>query len=127
MVKTKIMIVEDEIIIAKALSKELQDLGYEVCQLSSSGEKAIEIAENESPDLVIMDVRLHGEMDGIKAARDIKDRLGIPVIFITGFSDDKVKEKAGVTESYKYLVKPLRKNEIKSSVEMALQKHNPKR
>jgi len=125
MANEKIMIVDDEIIISKALRKVLEDLGYEVCQISSSGEEALEIAENEKPDLVIMDIHLQGKMDGIEAARQIKDRFGTPAIFITGYSEDEMKEKAGVTESYEYIVKPFQINEIKSSIELALQKHNP--
>jgi CheY-like chemotaxis protein len=125
MIKAKILIVEDEIIIARALRKEIEDLGYEVCPLSSSGEEAFEIAENEKPDLVIMDIHIQGTMDGVEAARQIKDRFGIPAIFATGYSEDEIKEKAEVTESYQYLIKPFGKNNIKSSIELSLQNHNP--
>jgi CheY-like chemotaxis protein len=125
MTKAKILIVEDEIIVAMALRKEIEDLGYEVCSLSLSGEEAFEIAENEKPDLVIMDIHIQGAMDGIEAARQIKDRFGIPIIFATGYSEDEIKKKAEVTESYQYLIKPFARNNIKSSIELSLQNHNP--
>lgn len=126
MAKTNIMIVEDEIIVAKALRKELEDLGYGVCQVTSSGKEALEIAENEKPDLVIMDIRLHGEMDGIEAAGEIKDRFGIPAIFVTGYSKDEMKERFGVVGSIGHVEKPWSRDKLKSSIETALQKHNPK-
>jgi CheY-like chemotaxis protein len=88
--------------------------------LASSGEQAIEIAENEKPDIMIMDIGLHGSMDGIEAAGQIKDRFGIPVIYVTGYADDNLKEKAGVDKPHEYLVKPITREDIKSSIEMAL-------
>jgi len=89
MTKAKILIVEDEFIIAKALSKEIEAYGYDVCALLFSGEDALEIAEKAKPDLVIMDIRLQGEMNGVEAARQIRNRFAIPVIYITGYSEDE--------------------------------------
>ena len=91
-----------------------------------SGEKALEIAEKDKPDLVFMDIHLSGEMGGIEAAGQIKDRFGIPVIFITGYSRDEMKERFGEIGSNGYLVKPWSRHELKSSIEMALRKHNTK-
>ena len=122
MSKTKILIVDDEIISASALAIELKDLGYETCSLAAFGEKAIEIAENEKPDVVLMDIGLCGPMDGIEAAGQIKNRFGIPVIYMTGYADEKIKEKAGVTEAYEYLIKPVQSIDIKNAIDSVLQK-----
>ena len=120
--KAKVMIVEDEIITGAALRKDLQNLGYEVCSLASSGEKAIQIAENERPDVVLMDVRIQGEIDGIETAKDIRSRFGARSIFMTGYPDEKIKEKAGITEPYEYLVKPVESIDIKEAIESVFQK-----
>ena len=122
MSKTKILIVEDEIISASALALELKDLGYEKCSLAASGEKAIEITENERPDVVLMDIGLRGGMDGIEAARQIKDRFGTPVIYITGYMDNDIKERAGVSEAYEYLLKPVQSTDMKNAIDSVFKK-----
>ena len=123
--KSKILIVEDEIISARSYAIVLKGLGFEVCSLASTGEKAIEIAENEKPDIVIMDIGLHGNMDGLEAAKKIKDRFRIPVIYVTGYFDEEIRERACVTEPYEFLLKPIQREDLKKSIELALQKHNP--
>ncbi len=120
--KVKVLIVDDEIIPAMALCIELEDLGYELCSLASSGEQAIKIAEHENPSIVLMDIRLSGVIDGIEAARQIKAGVGIPVIYMTGYPDDETKEAAGVTEPYEYLVKPVRNIDITDSIDAALRR-----
>lgn len=123
MKKTRILIVEDEIISARSYAIGLKGLGYEICSLASTGEKAIEIVENERPDIVIMDVGLRGYMDGIEAGAKIKDRFGIPVIYVTGYMDEALKEKAGVSEPHEFLLKPLQRTDLNNSIELALKKH----
>lgn len=121
--KIKILIVEDEIISARSYAMGLKGLGYEICTMASFGEKAIEIAENEKPDVVIMDIGLKGSMDGIEAGVQIKDRFGIPVIYVTGYFDDQLREKAGVIEPYEFILKPLRMTDLKEAIELTLQGH----
>ncbi len=123
MQKIKVLIVEDEIISARSYAIVLKGLGYAICSLASTGEKAIEIAENEKPDIVIMDIGLHGSMDGLEAAKKIKDHFGTPVIYVTGYLDEDIKEKAGITEPHEYLSKPIQRTDLKNSIELALQKH----
>ena len=97
MAKAKILIVEDEMISAAALRSELKGTGYDVCALASSGEKAIKIAETEHPDVVLMDVRLRGEMDGVESSREIRSRVGAPSIFMSGYSMEAVKGMMGTS------------------------------
>lgn len=121
MPKIKILIVEDEILTAEALRMDLQDMGYEVCSLAPTGEKAIQITMNEKPDIVLMDVRLRGESTGFEAAKEIMSRFGIPSIYMSGYPEKEIKEKAGIGESFRYLNKPVEKFEIKNVVDSVLQ------
>jgi CheY-like chemotaxis protein len=120
--KTKVLIVDDEVIPSRALSAELERLGYEICPLATSGKEALKLAEHERPDMVLMDLGLRGEMDGIQTARQIKDSFGIPVIYLTGYPDDETKEAAGVSEPYEYLVKPVHHFQICKAIDFTLQK-----
>ena len=123
MAKTKVMIVEDEIIIAVDLRNELQNLGYSICSFASSAEKAIKTAEQEKPDVVLMDIRLKGEMDGFEAAREIHSRYGIPTIFMTALPYEHIKEMTGITEPYEYIAKPFQADALQSAIESVLQKN----
>ncbi len=123
MSKAKILIVEDEIITSWGLRNELQDLGYSVCSLATSVEKAIKVAEHELPDIVLMDIRLHGENDGFEAAREIHSRLGIPIIYMTGYPLSFLKGKAEIREPYEYLTKPVESLDMKKKIDSALQKN----
>lgn len=117
------MIVEDEVISALALKNELQNLGFSICPLASSGEKAIEIAACNRPDIVLMDIELQDEMDGITASRKIWSRYGIPSIYITG-SPEKLMKQKRLTESIECLIKPVEIDELKAVVDSALGKAN---
>ena len=118
MSKTKVMIVEDEIIAAMALREELIQLGYDICELVASGEDALRIAEREKPEVVLMDICLRGEVDGIETARQIRARLGIPVIFLTGYPDEEVKARV---EGYNgWLAKPIDPIDIAEAIEKIL-------
>ncbi|MFA0823590.1 MAG: response regulator [Methanomethylovorans sp.] len=120
----KILIVEDENIIALNIKKKLKSFGYAVPAIVSTGEEAVKMAEIISPDLILMDIMLKGDMDGVKAAEEIKKRFSIPVIYLTAYSDDKVLDRAKVTEPYRYIVKPFKAIDLRSNIEMALYRHS---
>ena len=123
MVTARIMIVEDEQITAADLEATLGDLGYSVTSLVSSGKSAIAEAAKTHPDLVLMDIRLKGKMDGIEAACEIRERFGIPVIYLTAHAEDATLERAKLAEPLGYIVKPFKENELRATIRMALHKH----
>ena len=123
MSKSKLLIVEDEIVIAKDLQKKLSEVGYEAAAIASSGEKAIELSSTVKPDLVLMDIVLKGKMDGIETAEVLRSRYGIPVIYLTAYGDDATIDRAKITEPYGYILKPFDINMVKITIEMALYKH----
>jgi len=120
--KTKIMIVEDEPIVALDLSWQLQQLGYDVCATEESGKAAIAAAHAHAPDIVLMDIILKGEMDGIEAAKHIVRGLQIPVIFLTAFSDTLTVSRAAQVAPHGYLTKPFQAKELGAIIEVALYK-----
>ncbi len=120
MKKTKILIVEDEPLIALDLKEKLEDLDYQVTSIVSSAEKAIAQAEIGQPNIVLMDIRLKGKMNGIEAAEIIHSRFKIPVVFATAHTGDEYLKKAKLTHPYGYLIKPVQKRELKVTLEMAL-------
>ena len=122
MEKTKILVVEDEAIIARDLQKRLENLDYVVTAAVATGEDAIHRAETDSPGLVLMDIVLLGEMDGIEAAGQIRSLFDIPVVYVTAYADDKILERAKVTEPFGYILKPFDDRELRSVIEMALYK-----
>jgi len=121
--KTNILVVEDESIVALDLENGLRSLGYSVPALASSGEEAIQKAAETRPDLVLMDIRLRGDMDGVEAAGEIRARFDIPVVYLTAFADDDIVRRARSTEPYGYLIKPFEERQLHTTVEMALHKH----
>jgi len=123
MAKSNIMIVEDEWITADDLSMSLQSLGYTVTSMVSSGEEAIKKAEGDRPDLVLMDIVLKGEMDGIEAASQIRSCYNIPIIYLTAYADEKILERARITEPFGYIVKPFVNEDLKIAIEIALYNH----
>ncbi len=123
MAKSKIMIVEDEWITADDLRMSLQSLGYTVTSMVTSGEEAIKNAEKDKPDLVLMDIMLKGEMDGIEAASQIRSCYNIPIIYLTAYADEKILERARITEPFGYIVKPFVNEDLKIAIEIALYKH----
>ncbi|MBT4287437.1 MAG: PAS domain-containing protein [Bacteroidetes bacterium] len=120
MEKVRILIVEDEAIIAMELESQLQSLGYEVTSIVDTGEKAIEKAEADKPDLILMDIRIKGEMDGIDTAEVIRNKFNIPVIFSTAYLDQKRIERAKITMPFGYVLKPIQERDLKVTLEMAL-------
>jgi CheY-like chemotaxis protein len=122
MIKAKIMIVEDECIVADGLRVDLEGMGYEVSAMVSSGEEAIQQAEQDKPDAVLMDIVLRGEINGIDAADKIRTGIAIPVIFLTAHSGQSALERAKVTEPFGYLLKPYHVKELRSTIEITLYK-----
>ena len=118
----KIMIVEDEAVIALRLEQQLVEMGYDVTGISHTGEAAVENARTLTPDLILMDIMILGDLDGIDVAKIVREELDIPVIFLTAFSEDEFIERAKEVEPYGYLVKPIRNRELKATVKIALYK-----
>ena len=123
MSKVKIMIVEDELIAAESLALDLKRLGYEVITIVDSGEKALLKLEHLQPDLILMDIMLKGKFDGIITASEIQKYLDIPIIYLTAYGDTKTLERAKNTSPYGYLVKPYKSQDIRTTIEIALQKY----
>ncbi len=127
MEKVKVMVVEDESIVAKDIENMLKRVEYDVPAVVSSGEEAIEKVAQTSPDLVLMDIMLKGDMDGVEAAEQIRSRFHIPVIYITAYADDTTLQRAKITEPYGYLLKPFQDRELHTTIEMALYRHKMER
>ncbi len=122
MSEVKILIVEDERILALGLKKKLEKLGFKVTATASTGEDAIKSVKSDKPDLILMDIVLKGEMDGIDAAKLIISMHNIPVIYLTAYADDKTINRAAQTYPYGYLMKPYKERELKANIDMALHK-----
>jgi CheY-like chemotaxis protein len=110
--KVRILIVEDERIVSMDMQRRLKNLGYDVVGAAVSGEEAIHKAETYRPDLVLMDIMLEGQMDGIEAAEIVRGRLDIPVIYLTAYADTPTLERAKVTEPFGYILKPFEEREL---------------
>jgi light-regulated signal transduction histidine kinase (bacteriophytochrome) len=119
----RIMIVEDERILALDLAETLDELGYTVAGLASRGEEAIELARQLHPQLILMDVRLAGEIDGITTAETIRDEHDVPVVFLTAHADDDTLQRATSSDASAYLVKPFKPPDLRCVIEIALHKH----
>lgn len=123
MAKTQILVVEDEHIVAKDIQYRLQGLGYHIPAVASSGEEAVQKAEETRPDLVLMDIRLKGMMNGVEAAEELRRRFNIPVVYLTAYADDHTLDRAKVTEPFGYILKPFEERELYTCIEVALYKH----
>ena len=123
MENTAILVVEDENIVALDIKNRLKKLGYTVAGRAATGQAAIDKAGETQPDLVLMDIRLKGDMDGIEAAKQIRDRFGIPVIYLTAYSDETTLQRAKITEPYGYLIKPFEDRDLHTTIGMALYRH----
>ncbi len=122
MTKARILIVEDEYVIAENMQAKLEKEGYIVCGIAPSGKRAIQKAKTEKPDLVLMDIMLRGSMDGIEAADQIRTHFNIPIIYLTAFSDKEMLDRAKITEPFGYLLKPFEDRELYANIEMAFYK-----
>ena len=123
MTNARIMIVEDEWIAAEDTRNRLQDLGYSVSSLASTGKEAIQKAKEDKPDLILTDIVLEGEMDGIEVAKQIYSSFDIPFVYLTAYADDKILERIKITEPFGYIVKPFTNEDLKIAIELALYKH----
>ena len=121
--RPRILVVEDEGVVAFDIQQQLSELGYDPVGHASGGEQAIELAGALRPALVLMDIGLAGAIDGITAAQAIRLQFGLPVVFLTAFSADEVLERAKLSEPFGYIVKPFSERELRSVIEMALYKH----
>lgn len=121
--RVRILVVEDELIIAKGIERRLKALGYSVTDTVASGEEAVTSALDTLPDLVLMDICLQGKMDGVTAAERIRSTVDIPVVYLTAYADPDSLNRAKVTEPFGYIIKPFQDFTLKSSIEMALYKH----
>ena len=119
---TRIMIVEDEWIIANDLKMNLEKIGYSVCAQTDTGERAIKEAEIQAPDLILMDIMLAGEMNGMEAARIIQERFHIPIIYLTAHADERILQQAKTTAPFGYLLKPFDIRELRTTIEIATYK-----
>jgi signal transduction histidine kinase len=120
---TTVLIVEDEAIVAADLAKILRRLGYEISGLAARGEEAVALARDRHPDVVLMDIRLAGGMDGIEAAEQIRRLFDLPVVYLTAHSDRATLQRAKLTEPFGYILKPFEERELETHIEMALYKH----
>ena len=121
--QARILVVEDESIVALDIQSQLTSLGYTVLAVVFSGEAAINSVAQTQPDLVLMDIKLKGEMDGVEAAHRIGSRFSIPLIYLTAFADQDTLRRAKATNPYGYLLKPFEEDELHSAIETALYKH----
>lgn len=122
MVNARILIVEDERIIALDLQRRLQAFGFEVLATVSTGQEAIDTTLSLHPDIVLMDIMLSGEIDGIEAAGAIKEQLNVPIVFLTAYADEATLERAKHTEPFGYILKPFKERELYSTINIALYK-----
>ena len=123
MADVKILIVEDERIIAKAIERSLKSLGYSISASVASGKAAIEAIAEDQPDLVLMDIVLKGEMDGIKTAEKIRSSFDVPIVYLTSHSDEHTLQRAKATEPYGYIIKPFEEKDLYITIEIALRRH----
>jgi CheY-like chemotaxis protein len=120
--KANIMIVEDEGVVSIDIRNMLKKAGYNIAAVAFQGDEAVKKAEQSGPDLILMDIGLKGEIDGIEAARRILDRFHIPVVFLTGFADDVTLAKAQEVNPSGFIIKPINEEELKNTLEDILKK-----
>ena len=120
--KLKILVVEDEWIIANDIKDSLVDMGYRVTGIASSGEEALAMVEEELPDLILMDIVLKGKMNGIETTQAIRAIHDIPVIFLTAYDNQILVDQAKQTDHSGYLLKPFKHRELHIAIDMALHK-----
>lgn len=124
MQQAKIVIVEDESIVALDIRNRLNRLGYTVLGMAATGEDAVKMVGATQPDIVLMDIHLRGKMDGVEAAARINEQHNIPVVYLTAYADETTLQRAKITESFGYLLKPFEERELSATIETALYKHH---
>jgi len=123
MEKLNIFIVEDESIVAKDIQNSLTKLGYNVIGFANNGKDAIEKITELIPDLILMDIMIKGPLTGIEVSEKIKEKMNVPVIFLTAYADEGTLSRAKITEPYGYILKPFKEIDLHSTIEMAVYKH----
>jgi len=123
MTKISVLVVEDESIVSKDIQLSLKKLGYEVIGTATTGDKAIELALELEPDVILMDIMLKGSISGIQAAEIIQAEVSIPIIFLTAYADDATLSKAKTTQPYGYIIKPFKQIDLHTTIEIAIYKH----
>jgi two-component system, LytTR family, response regulator len=122
MAKVKILIVEDESIVAKDIQNILINLGFDVPAVVSNGEDALTMAQKHKPELILMDIMIKGDMTGIDVAKKIKENFNIPVVFLTAYADETTISNAKDAFPYGYIIKPFKEKELETTIEMAINK-----
>ena len=118
----RILVVDDETDIAVRLGEFLTEMAYEVVGIASSGEEAIRMADDLKPDLILMDIMMPGDLDGIAAAEEIKKKMDVSIIFLSGYSESQLIERAKYVEPFGYIIKPFQGGQIKAVIEISLYK-----
>ena len=127
MSQSRILIVEDDRIVARDIQQQLSRIGHDVVGITARGEDVVPLVAERRPDLLLMDIRLEGKMDGIDVAQQIHERFGIPVVFLTAHADEQTVSRARISEPFGYLVKPFEDSQLRTTIEMALYKHAAER
>ncbi len=123
MAKIRVLVVDDERLVAVGLKEQLEKLDYRVVGTAATGNEAINIALERRPDIILMDIVLQGEMDGIETAEIIHSHIDTPIIYITAYSDDEILRRARLTDPYAYIIKPIKTSELNANIQMALYKY----
>lgn len=122
-----ILVVEDEGIVSLDIENRLLRMGYGVTGIADSSDSALELARKDPPDLVLMDIHIHGDVDGIETAARMRSEVDVPVVFLTAYSDEKTMERAKATAPFAYVLKPFKDRELNSTIEIALYRHSVER
>ena len=120
MVDSKILIVEDDFIVAIDLKIHLEKMGYHVLDITDNGKDALTKTRKTNPDLILMDINLKGDIDGIDTAQQIHKLYDVPIIYLTGYNDKNTIKRANITEPYGYIIKPFEDKDIQMLIEMAV-------
>jgi CheY-like chemotaxis protein len=124
--RRRILLVEDEMIVLEDLRRRLDGMGFHVVATAGTGREAVEQVGAHRPDIVVMDISLRGDMDGVEAAARIFESTGVPVVYVTGLGDPETMQRAQVTPGFAFVLKPVDDHELKYVIEMALHKHSMK-
>jgi signal transduction histidine kinase len=119
----KVLVVEDEAIVAEDIASCLEKMGYSIVDIVATGEEAIAAATSLRPDLVLMDIMLQGDLDGVEATQQIRENLKLPVVYLTANADEHTLERAKITSPFGYILKPFKDKELRATIEIALSRH----
>ncbi|MBN1581986.1 MAG: PAS domain S-box protein [Anaerolineae bacterium] len=123
MIQARILIVEDELLVARNIASKLEQAGHEIVGIAATGDEAVQVAAQAAPDLIVMDIRLEGDLDGIEAAGQIQAQMDMPVLYLTAYADETILSRARITTPFGYILKPFQDRELLGNIEIALYKH----